>query len=220
MDTESPHDGPTRFLDPIDRTSEILFALIMVLTFTGTLSVVEADRVEVRTMLIGAIGCNIAWGLVDAVMYLMTSLTQRGRGIATLVRVRGAEDSDRAHDIIRSTMPQIIAAHLRPELIEAIRLQANELPIPARPRLRKQDWLSAIAVFFWVFATTFPVVIPFIFMQDAAWALRTSNAIAICLFFVTGFVLGRLGGFGPWKMGLAMVAVGLVLVAITIALGG
>jgi hypothetical protein len=38
-------------LEPIDRTSEVLFGLIMVLTFTGSLSVAQARR---RAMLIGA----------------------------------------------------------------------------------------------------------------------------------------------------------------------
>jgi hypothetical protein len=50
-----------RVLAPIDRVSEVLFGLIMVLTFTGSLSVAEAGRDDVRTMLIGALGCNLAW---------------------------------------------------------------------------------------------------------------------------------------------------------------
>jgi len=40
-----------RALDPIERASEILFGLIMVLTFTGSLSVAEAGRDDVRAML-------------------------------------------------------------------------------------------------------------------------------------------------------------------------
>ena len=59
-----------RLLDPIDRVSEVLFGLIMVLTFTGSLSVAESGREDVRTMLIGALGCNIAWGVIDAMLYL------------------------------------------------------------------------------------------------------------------------------------------------------
>jgi hypothetical protein len=66
-------------LDPMDRISEILFGLIMVLTYTSTLSVVTADRVEVRTMLIGALGCNLAWGIIDAGLYLMMCLNERAR---------------------------------------------------------------------------------------------------------------------------------------------
>ena len=38
-------------LDPIDRNSEILFGLFMVLTFTGTLSAATAGREEVRITL-------------------------------------------------------------------------------------------------------------------------------------------------------------------------
>ena len=63
-----------RFLDPIDRISEVFFGLIMVLTSTGTLSVLTAGRVEVKTMIMGALGCNLAWGIIDAGMYLMGSL--------------------------------------------------------------------------------------------------------------------------------------------------
>ncbi len=64
---------PAPALSPVDRVSGVIFGLIMALTFTGTLSVATADRNEVRSMLIGALGCNTAWGLVDAVMYLLAT---------------------------------------------------------------------------------------------------------------------------------------------------
>lgn len=48
---------PWRVLDPVDRISELLFGLFMVLTFTGTLSVASAGREDLRTMLVAAIGC-------------------------------------------------------------------------------------------------------------------------------------------------------------------
>ena len=73
MDTREPKTNK-RLLNPIDRISEILFGLIMALTFTCTISVFEADKAVVKDMLIGAIGCNIAWGLVDAVMYSLLHL--------------------------------------------------------------------------------------------------------------------------------------------------
>lgn len=69
-------------LNPIDRLSEILFGLIMVLTFTGSLSIAEAGRDDVRTMLIGALGCNIAWGVIDAILFLMGALAERSQSLA------------------------------------------------------------------------------------------------------------------------------------------
>ena len=68
-----------RVLDPVERHSEVLFGLIMALTFTCTLSVAEAGRDEVRSMLTAAIGCNIAWGVVDAVMYVLGAIVGRAR---------------------------------------------------------------------------------------------------------------------------------------------
>ena len=93
-----------RALDPIDRVSEVLFGLIMVLTFTGSLSVAEAGREDVRTMLIGALGCNLAWGIIDAVFYLMGCLAEKSRGLATFRAVREAADPEQAQRLIADAL--------------------------------------------------------------------------------------------------------------------
>ena len=64
---EVPAKSPRLPLEPMERISEILFGLIMVLTYTCSFSVAGAGREEVRTMLVGALGCNLAWGVIDAV---------------------------------------------------------------------------------------------------------------------------------------------------------
>ena len=84
MQAETHGTATSRVLDPVDRLSEILFGLIMVLTFTGSISVATADRAETKAVLIGAIGCNIAWGIIDAIMYLMACLNERGVEVRTL----------------------------------------------------------------------------------------------------------------------------------------
>ena len=92
-----------RLLDPIARMSEVLFGLIMALTFTTTLEL-TAGRDDVRTLLVGVIGCNIAWGLVDAVMFLIASLTERGHGRLTIRAVRSAARQEDAHRVITGAM--------------------------------------------------------------------------------------------------------------------
>src|SRR5574342_872110 len=89
-----------RVLEPHERISEVLFGLIMVLTFTGSLSVLEAGREDVRTMLISALGCNLAWGLIDGIMYLMGCLGGRAEGIRTVLAVRRAAEPQEAHRVI------------------------------------------------------------------------------------------------------------------------
>ena len=218
---DDPAKSSKRVLEPIDRVSEVLFGLIMVLTFTGSLSVAEAGREDVRTMLIGALGCNLAWGIIDAVLYLMGGLAEKGRGLITLRAVRKSVDPQQAQRLIADALPPVLASILEPAELESMRLRLTQLPEPPqRARLNKDDWLGALGVFLLVFLATFPVVIPFIFMHDARSALRVSNAVAIVLLFLTGYTFGRITGRNPWVVGLAMVVLGSILVAMTMALGG
>jgi VIT1/CCC1 family predicted Fe2+/Mn2+ transporter len=214
-------DQKERTLDPISRVSEILFGLIMALTFTCTLSVAEAGREEIRTLLAAAISCNIAWGLVDAVMFLINAVAGRGRDLITIRHVRDAASAERARGIIKDAVPPLLGSLLSNDDLERLRHGIlNARDIPAGPRLTKDDWAGALAVFLLVVLSTFPVVIPFILFRDAAFALRTSNIIAIALLFAGGHVLARYAGFRPWRTALSMVGVGVALVVITIALGG
>jgi VIT1/CCC1 family predicted Fe2+/Mn2+ transporter len=208
-------------LAPSERASEILFGLIMVLTFTGSLSAATAGREETRTMLIGALGCNLAWGIVDAVFYLMNTLSQRGRDLLIVWRVRDAATVEDAHRLIAESLPETVAEVLRPAELDAIRLKWLRLPAPPRrPRLGKDDFVGALGVFLLVFVSTFPVVIPFLVVHDVMLALRLSNAVAIVMLFWAGWSLGRYAGYSPWRVGLWVVAIGLVLVGAAIALGG
>ena len=210
-----------RVLEPNERISEVLFGLIMVLTFTGSLSVADAGRDDVRAMLIGALGCNLAWGIIDGVFYLMGCLSEQGRGIRSLRALRQAPSPEAAHRVIAATLPPMVAATLGPAEYEAMRQKLVQLPEPpSHPWLRKDEWLGALAVFLWVFLITFPVAIPFLFMDEVGRAMRVSNAIAIGLLFVSGYAFGRIAEYRPWLTGFAMVVVGVVLVGMTMALGG
>ena len=119
--TGEPVKSSKRALDPMDRVSEVLFGLIMVLTFTGSLSVAEAGRTEVRTMLFGALGCNLAWGIIDGVFYLMGCLAEKSRLILTLRAVRNAADPQAAQRIIADALPSPVASALGPEGLETMR---------------------------------------------------------------------------------------------------
>jgi VIT1/CCC1 family predicted Fe2+/Mn2+ transporter len=172
-------------------------------------------------MLIGAIGCNLAWGIVDAIMYVLNSLGDRGKNLLTLRRVRRASKLSEARDLIAGAMPSVIAATLRPDDFERIGRGLAALPEPPpRASLKRDDFLGALACFLLVFLSTFPVVIPFLLMHDPMRALRFSNAIAIVLLFAAGYELAKASGFRPWRTGLVMVAIGAALVGLTIALGG
>ena len=210
---------PQRILDPMDSISEVLFGLIMALTFTSTLGVVTADNIRVRTMLVAALGCNLAWGIIDCV-YLMARLNERGRNLIKWRAVRKAADANAAHRIIADALPPVVASVLLPDQLESIRQRMYQLPEPARPRLMKRDWLGAMGICLLSFLSTFPIVIPFLFIGDTRLGLRVSNVVAIAMLFLCGYLFGHCAGLRPVATGLSMVAIGSALVGVAIALGG
>jgi hypothetical protein len=207
-------------LDPVDRISEVLFGLIMVLTSTGTLSVISAGRPEIRTMVLAALGCNLAWGIIDGGLYVLGRIDERARNLLTLRAVRQTADPAQARRTIASVLPKALS-RLPEEHLEAMRQEVLRLPEPPpRPGLTKEDALGALAVCLLVFLSTFPPVIPFLLWDDVQTALRISNAVAIVMLFGCGYAYARGTGLRPWTTGLVMVAIGFALVAVAIALGG
>lgn len=219
----TPPSAPLRegVLDPIDRISEILFGLFMVLTFTGTLSVASAGRDDVREMLIAAIGCNIAWGFVDSVMYVLRNLVSRSRKFSLARAVRAAPRPEQAHALIADELRGTVDG-LGPAGLESLRLWLCKHPVelPRRARLTADDLRGAAGVFGLVVASTFPPVLPFVFFDNLQLAMRVSAATAIAMLFLSGYGWGRYAGLRPVAVGLAMVALGVVIQAVVIALGG
>jgi VIT1/CCC1 family predicted Fe2+/Mn2+ transporter len=210
-----------RVLDPIERISEVLFGLFMVLTFTGTLSVADSGRDDVRNMLVAAIGCNLAWGFVDGVMYVLRNLVTRARQATLMRTVRQAAEPAQAHDIISREIGDVSRVLGAPEL-ERMRRWIVDQPAAAdsTPRMTARDLKGAVAVFLLVFLSTFPVVLPFVFITDPGVAKRVSAAVAIVMLFACGFAWGRYAGLKAWRTGLVLVLLGLGVEAVVIALGG
>jgi len=162
-----------RLLDPIDRISEILFGLIMAVTIVGSLSIATAGRDEMRTITMAALGCNLAWGLVDAVMYLIRTMSERSHNRALATRILGA-DEDSAYRLIAAALPEHVARIVGPAEIEGMRRRLLELQFSEHAILRPRDWLEAIGIFVLVVIATFPVVVPFL-ITSVGYAVSGRN---------------------------------------------
>ena len=151
----------------------------------------------------------------------MARLAERGRDILLVRNVQGAPDREGAYRAIAEALPPPLASIFQPIQLEVMREEISCRPSSyARPRLTWRDWLGALGVCILVILSTFPVVIPFLVIESAALALRISNVIAIVMLFLCGFTFARYVGSRPWTTGVAMVAIGIAEVSITIALGG
>ncbi len=213
-----------RHLDLSDRLGEILFGLIMVLTFTlGAELVIHEGADAVREMLAAILGCNIAWGVIDGGMYILGVLFERGRNARLLHRVQRAGSEEQALALIREEFDErlepIVPAETLPRLYQEILRKLRGIP-PLRTGLRMEDVWAAIAVFWLVFLSTIPALVPFLVFDNRMVALRVSNGLLLAMLFGLGHRWGRETGQGPWKVGFSLLLVGIVLVGAAMALGG
>ena len=214
------HGASDAILEPSDRIAEVLFGVIMVLTFTGSLSVAEAGNGEVREMLRGALGCNIAWGIVDGFIFVMACVAERRRTYLVEQTIREAKDGASALKELKNWLPAEAVALLEPGQLETMIRKLNTLPQAPAPHTRWSDIRGAVAVFLLVFLSTLPVIAPFLFMSEIHRALRLSHGIALAMLFVLGAAYGRVTGQSPLRAALLMAGFGIVLAVMTLMLGG
>ncbi|MGA7814673.1 hypothetical protein [Caballeronia sp.] len=208
-------------LDTVDRVSELCFGLFMALTFVGAVSVVTAGEDAGQKMLYTALGCNLAWGLADAVMFLVRTLANRGRRLTLALAVTNELDAATAVRALRNALPKAMKSLIADTELELIRTRiVATATLPHRPRLLLEDYIGAAGVFVIVVLSTFPVALPFVLFKDTSIALIVSRVLTLAMLFCAGIALGRHAGFGGWKAGLAMMALGVALTMAIIALGG
>jgi hypothetical protein len=208
-------------LNPVDRTSEVLFGTIMVLTFTGAISAATDGRQEIRELLWAALGCNVAWGLVDAIMYLMSVVLERAHSATLIHRITHAESTASSRQALREEIQPLLSGLLQDEELDQLTVRLKKIPPPSKRNLLSgKDVLSALEIFFLVFVCTLPVALPFAFFQEVALAVRVSNGVALLLLFVGGFILAGYAGFRRFTTAAIYVVIGVLLVALTMALGG
>jgi VIT1/CCC1 family predicted Fe2+/Mn2+ transporter len=209
------------YLAPVDSLSEIIFGLIMVLGFTSTARLVFGETSGKR-LLLAVIGCNLAWGIVDAVMYILDSLYERGQRARIVDAVRGAPNDSAALAIVAQELEEPLAVLDDDQRAQIYRwaLAKARSSAPKRVRITKDDIYGAIASGLLVFLAVLPVAIPFVVVSDTQLALRLSNLTSVALLFVVGYHWARQTRMNQVVAGLLLMILGLALVAVTIALGG
>lgn len=213
-----------RYLDPGTTLAELIFGLLMVLTFTlGARLLGPEESTDGRELLLAAIGCNVAWGIIDGFLYVLGSVYERLRVANVLGSLRGAGDEPTAIATLEGELDgdliRLADAAQREQFYASILAAARVRP-DARPQLLAEDLRGAVRVFLLVVATAVPAALPFLIWDNAYLALRMSNALLLVCLFVIGFLWGRHVGARPLFAGVLIASIGVVLVLIAIPLGG
>jgi hypothetical protein len=213
-----------RYLDLTDRLGEVVFGLIMALSFTlGAGLVVKEGKEATARMLLGIIGCNIAWGLIDGGMYVMSCVFDRSRKARLLLSIQKAANREDALAVVGDALDDRLSALTSPaergRLYGQI-LERLENVAPERTRLRKEDIYGAMVAFWLVLLTAVPAVLPFLVFGNPFAALRVSNFLLLITLFLIGYRCAGATNNNPWVFGSILLLVGLAMVGVAMALGG
>lgn len=202
-----------KYLNPADRLQEVLCGLIMVLDFTliGGLAAGEGKH-GVRHLLIAALGCNLAWGVIDGALYVMGALTGRRQRLRFLSDVRNAPNESVAFSAISGQLDPLLepvtSAEERTRIIRAMLPVVSRIELP-EAGITKHDFYGMAAIFWIDLASVIPAIIPFLIF-----------GLLIASLFAAGFMWGRFAGVNRYLAGGCAMLVGLALVGVAIALGG
>ena len=211
-----------RNLDASTRLGEVLFGLIMALGITGAVRFGLADANN-RELFIAVLGCNIAWSIVDGVMFAMLALFERSRRSRIVRVVLNAATDQAAIEGIQKELGNRIRPLMTSSECDQVycwvlnQARRSELE---QPRILREDILGGIAVGMLILLATLPTVLPFLVFSNPTTSVRISNAISLVMMFGIGWWWGRIAGTNPAHSGAGVAGVGLALVLITIALGG
>lgn len=220
MSRENDRKPRESVLDPVDRLTEIMFGLLMALTFTGTMSVTVGAGGSINSVLLAALGCNVAWGMIDGVMYLLATATERARARSVILDLQHAP-SARAREMVRDALPGSAGDALADSDADTLVELVRKVELPAKATLLTgDDFRAAFAIMVLVILATIPPILPFVIFADLPVAMRASNLTAVVMLIAIGIALDRLMKNERWLMRLVVPVIGVAIVAVTIILGG
>jgi hypothetical protein len=207
-------------LSPLERGCEIVFGILMTVSVVAAAEIGTGGGAGVRDLLAAALGCNLAWGLIDAVIYLLQQQFARFRNHRTLRELRTTSDEAQFRRRVRAELPPLIGPTLTSDTYAGIRAVAQGYGASRPSFWTWRELAAAATICLLVLGATFPLVVPFLLMSDAWLALRISNAIAVAMLFLLGWWIGRWSGASPLRSGTLLATVGATLAILCIALGG
>lgn len=214
-----------RYLDPAETLAEVMFGLIMVLTITiGAGLITTEDQLDAHGLIVAAAGCNVAWGVIDAVLFLLNILFYRSQRARFYRKLRNAASDAEALAAIQEEFgledePLAIVPDDRARLYQSMLVLSSHAK-PARVELKGRDFIGAFAVFVLVSATAVPGLVPFLVFDDSHMALRVSNAVLISLLFLVGYWWAHYTDAPPFKVAMIVLLLGVAMVLVAVVLGG
>jgi hypothetical protein len=223
MSAQQKQSFVMRYLDPTERLDELLFALIMVLSITLGVTLATDEGGSASQVVWTIVGCNLAWGLIDGCMHIVTRLFDRSSKARLVQALRSggsqAEQVATVGSVLDDQLSALTSADERRVLYLKIasRLRGAEVQ---RTRVAAEDVYGGLAIVWLMVLATIPAIVPFLFISERFVAARVSNGLVLLTLFAAGYGFARSIHANPWMLGWSTAVFGLAMVLIVVMLGG
>jgi len=223
MNTQPMVSFVVHYLDPTERLDELLFALIMVLSITLCVGLATDQDTSALQVVLAIVGCNLAWGLIDGCMHIVTQMFDRSCKARLVQTLRScSSESERVAavgGVLDGQLSALTSTDERSALYTQIARRLRGADVQ-RTRVAAEDVYGGLAIVWLMVLATLPAIAPFLCFADRFLAARVSNGLVLLTLFGVGYGLARSIHANPWTLGLSTVAFGLAMVFIVVLLGG
>ena len=224
-DTSAQHEQSffERYLDPSDRLDELLYGLIMALSITLGVSLAADEGRSLVQIALAILSCNLASGLIDGGMYVVSQLYDRGSKARLVEALRSSNDDATriatVGSVLDDKLSALTSADERRSLYLAISTRLRDVSVK-RTRVAAEDIYGALVKVWLMALASVPAVVPFLLLGDRFLAARTSNGLVLLSLFAVGYGVARSVNANPWAVGVSTTVFGLAMVVIVMLLGG
>jgi hypothetical protein len=221
-----------RLLDPIDRIVEAVYSVLIVLTFTlaarsflaqTTAGLPDPDS-AIMQLFWAALGCALAWGMIDGAMYVLTCAFERGQDRRLYQIVRNAADEDEGAALLAAESDNPLSSIVGESELRSFYGQLYQRLRTAPPPsvgFEKADFAGALGILLVAVGAALPLLLPLVILPGSEeFRVRVSNMIAFAMLFLMGYRWGVYAGGKPWRTGLLLMVLGVAMMIVAIPLGG
>jgi hypothetical protein len=225
---------PTDYLYPHERLVEILYGLVIALTITSAIRVITGggtlDSSGTKLMVTTSLGAGMAWGVIDAVLYIFVAVFQRHRYTRIAGKISSAKDESEALATIQEDLEDSLVGTLDVEdqksvyrLVLHAQRRSSKASYTHQPKylgIVKDDVFGAVQVFLAMLLATLVVVVPLWLIEPPHVAVIVSNIVAFAVLFIVGYTWAKHTNIRKTLFGIVLVSMGVVIVGISVVLGG
>lgn len=199
-----------------DRTSEVAFAVLMVIIINGYVALSDLNSGFIYIVAVN-LGACASWGIIDGLIYVISDSIGRNTVRNKLRQLKSCVNCENSLDQVKKSLDETFLEGFDDEgksaIAKAIITHVPNASLGENKVITKEEalgWLSIIGIYLLV---GFLPALPFLILRDKALAWLISNISGVAWLFWYGVQLGKSSGKSRLLLGLVMAAISILFLA-------